>query len=129
MNLLLHISFTYLSFTHPELLHDTYIQFKLGKQFLWEELFSAKSKRFRQLCVCLDVQLFNNWLQILFEGWATFNHDGKKNIKIIKEISDIIMYRYSSFLTRNRGILWQGIPREENRPGKWWIDRPKKELF
>ena len=38
-------------------------------------------------------------------------------------------HRYSSFLTRNRGILWQGIPREENRRGKWGIDRPKKELF
>ena len=42
---------------------------------------------------------------------------------------DKITCRHSSWGTRNRGIWWQGIPREENRRGKRGIGRSKKVPF
>ena len=40
-----------------------------------------------------------------------------------------ITCRHSSWGTRNRGISWWGIPREEIKRGKRGIDRSKKRAF
>ena len=93
-----------------------------------------------------SVRLWMNLLAIFFSNkfWQNPKKDFprwcKFNLVWLNTIhSCIILYfilytvhnthRYSSFLTRNRGILWRGIPREENRRGKQGIDRPNKKLF